>query len=153
MTNYLPPAGRERLVFRPGARFSGGPPKAPAIREQKRGTSSPEEADDDGTAREKIRKVDETAAPASQPKQGRRLASLYGFGDAARFGEHLDRAPHGVNHLYFGVRLVITTACVKLRLQRHRRAPDERGGTPGAFLIPADLRQPSCGNIVYSEGE
>ena len=114
---------------------------------------APEKTDDDGTTIEKIRKVDETAATASQPEQGRRLAGLCGIGDEARFGEGLDRAPHGINHLWFGVRLVFATACVKLRLQRHRGAPDKRGGTPGAFLIPADLRHPSRGNIVYSEGE
>ena len=83
----------------------------------------------------------------------RRLAGLYGLGDKACLSERPDRAPRGINHLWFGVRLVFATACVKLRLQRHRAAPDKRGGTPGAFLISADLQHPSRGNIVYSKGE
>jgi hypothetical protein len=114
---------------------------------------TPEKADDDGTTVKKIREINETAAPASQPEQTRRLAGLYGLGDKACLSERPDRAPRGINHLWFGVRLVFATACVKLRLQRHRAAPDKRGGTPGAFLISAHLQHPSRGNIVYSKGE
>jgi hypothetical protein len=114
---------------------------------------TPEKADDDGTTFKKIRKIDETTAPASEPEETRRLAGLYGLGDEACLSERPDRAPRGINHLWFGVRLVFATVCVKLRLQRHRAAPDKRGGTLGAFLIPADLRHPSRGNIVYSKGK
>jgi hypothetical protein len=113
---------------------------------------TPEKGDDDGTTIKKIRKI-ETAAPALEPEETRRLAGLYGLGDEACLSERPDRAPRGINHLWFGVRLVFATACVKLRLQRHGAAPVKRGGTCGAFLIPADLRHPSRGNIVYSKGE
>ena len=78
---------------------------------------TPEKADDDGTTIKKIRKVDETVGPTSEPEQGRRLAGLYGLGDEARLGELLDRAPHGGNHVWLGVRLVFATACCKLGLQ------------------------------------
>src|SRR5437867_9164593 len=80
---------------------------------------APEKADDDGTTFKKVRKVDETAGPTSEPEQGRHLAGLYGLGDETCFGERLDRAPRGINHAGFGVRLVFSTACFKLRLQRH----------------------------------
>ena len=111
---------------------------------------APHKADDDGTTIEEIRKIDEIAAPASEPEQGRRLAGFYGLGDEAGFGERPDRAARGINHVGFSVRLVFATAYFKLRLQSHRAAPDKRGGTRGAFLIPADLRHPYRGNILYS---
>jgi hypothetical protein len=106
--------------------------------------------DFDGTTIEKIRKIDEIAAPASEPEQGRRLAGFYSLGNEAGFRERPDRAARGINHVGFSVRLVFATAYCKLRLQRHRAAPDKRGGTRGAFLIPADLRHPYRGNILYS---
>src|SRR5437867_3869729 len=103
---------------------------------------APEKADDDGTTFKKVRKVDETAGPTSEPEQGRHLAGLYGLSGETRVGERLDRAPHGGHHVWFGVRLVFATTCFKLRLQRHGAAPSKRYGTRGAFLIPADLRHP-----------
>jgi len=69
-----------------------------------------EKADDNGTAIEKIRKIDETAAPASQPEQGRRFARLHGLGDETRCGERLYRAPRGIDHVRLGVRLALKTA-------------------------------------------
>jgi hypothetical protein len=78
---------------------------------------APEKADDDGTAIQKIRKIDETAAPASEPEQGRPLAGLYGLGDDACFCERLDRPLHSINRARFGVRLVFATARFELRLQ------------------------------------
>jgi len=77
---------------------------------------APEKADDDGTTIKKVRKVDETAGPTSEPEQGRRLAGLYGLGNDACFCEHLDRAPHGIDRAWFGVRLVFVTARFELRL-------------------------------------
>jgi len=137
----------EALDFRAGRR------KRVQFEEAEGAPITPEKTDDDRPAFEKIRKGNETAAPASEPEQRRRLAGLYSLSDEAGFRERLDRAPRGINHLWFNFRLVFATACVKLGLQRHRTAPDKRGGTPGAFLIPADLRHPSRGNIIYSEGE
>ena len=83
----------------------------------KRAPVAPEKADDDGTAIQKIRKIDETAAPASQLEQGHRLARLYCLGDDACFCERLDRALHSINRARFGVRLVFATARFVLRLQ------------------------------------
>jgi hypothetical protein len=109
-----------------------------------------EKADDGGTTIEKIRKSDETAAPAPQSEQRRHFTGFYGIGDKPHFGELLDRAPHSRNHVRCGVRLKCATACFKLRLQRDRAPPDKRGGRCDASLIAADLRHPCRGNIVYS---
>ena len=78
---------------------------------------TPEKAGDGGTTIKKIRKIDETAAPASQLEQGHRLARLYCLGDDACFCERLDRALHSINRARFGVRLVFATARFVLRLQ------------------------------------
>ena len=59
----------------------------------------------------------------SESIAARHLAGLYGVGDEAGFDERHDRAPRGIDHLGFSVRLVFLTACFKLRLQRHGVAP------------------------------
>src|SRR5215472_10686046 len=90
---------------------------------------APEKADDNGTTTKKIRKADETTALGSKPEQGRRLAGLCGLSGDARFGERLYRAPHGINHVWFGVCLVFGTARFKQRLQRHGAAPGSDADT------------------------
>jgi hypothetical protein len=91
--------------------------KRPQFENTKGAPVAPEKADDDRTTIEKIRKIDEIAVPASEPEQGRRLAGFYGICDEAGFGERLDRAARGINHVGFGVRLVFATARFELRLQ------------------------------------
>ena len=99
-------------------------------------------ADDHRTAFEKMREVDEAAATASEPERRRCLAGLYGLGDEVRFGERLDRAPRGINHVWFGVRLVFATACYKLRLQRHGAAPGKRCGHLTHLSLPMTYGTP-----------
>ena len=89
-----------------------------------------------------IRKIDETAGRASEPERRRCLAGLYGLGDEAGFGKRLDRAPRGINHVWFGVRLVFATACYKLRLQRHGAAPGKRCGLVTHLSLPMTYGTP-----------
>jgi hypothetical protein len=143
---------RQCETFRSGLRRIGVTERQVSSPEiLRRGEGNPiTRGDFDGTTIEKIRKIDEIAAPASEPEQGRRLAGFLRRWREGWFCKRLDRAARGINHLGFSIRLVLATAYFKLRLQRHRAAPDKRGGTRGAFLTPADLRHPYRGNILYS---
>ena len=57
---------------------------------------APQKADDDGTTIEKNRKIDEIAAPASEPEQGRRLAGFLRRWREGWFCKRLDRAARGI---------------------------------------------------------
>jgi hypothetical protein len=81
---------RARPASLPYARFRLGGGKRLQFENAEGASIAPEKAQDNRTAFEKTRKVDEAAALA-QPEPRRDLAGLHGLGDKTCFGERLGR--------------------------------------------------------------
>jgi GTPase SAR1 family protein len=109
-------------------------------------------ADDDGTTHQKIRKIDEPAAPTSERETGRHLASLYGIRDkpisASSRIERRRAATMSGAALISNVHRH-TSSCAFNDMERHRAS----NRTRDASLIAGDLRHPCRGDIVYPERE
>ena len=135
------------LNFRLGCR------KRLQFEDAERTSIAPKKAQDNRTLFEETRKVDKTTALAAQPEPGRDLAGLHRLGGKSRFGESPDGAMHRNDHLWRGIRFVLATARVKLRLQGHPAAPRRAMQTRDASLIPIHLRHPYGSNKGYSLSE
>ena len=84
---------------------------------------APQKADDDGPTIQKIWKIDEIAAPASKPEQGRCIAGFYGLGYEAGSRERLDRAARGIDQVgsaFASYSRRHTSSCAFNDIERHR---------------------------------